>query len=505
MHEMSMFAKVRRLFHRDHLSISEIRRRTSLSRNTIKAWLKETSPDTHRYPKRPKVIGKLTPFVPSLLLALNADSHRPKRDRRTALMLFEAIRKEGYAGGYSILTDYVRDWRNGFAASSKPAYVPLKFELGEAFQFDWSDEWLTVGGTHRKIQAAHTKLCASRAFFLSGYPAQTHEMLYDAHARAFTALGGIPKRGIYDNMKTAVDKVLKRTNGRVVNSRFYAMTAHYLFEPDFCNVASGWEKGIVEKDVQDSRRGIWMEAKTRGFDSFGELNAWLGGRCRALWLELEHPHYAGIPIAEVLEQERAYLMPMPTPFDGYVEIVARVSSTCLVAVDRNQYSAPCRLANGRADIHLYSDKVDIHAENALVARHTRLPGRDQVGYGWQHYIPLVEKKPGALRNGAPFADMPPPLAQLQAALRRRERQQADRIMAKVLAAVPAHGLESVLQAVKHLLDSGVTSIEQVANVLSRLNEPPVPAEVETALKLIEEPLADTARYDSLNDREVSHA
>ena len=176
-----------------------------------------------------------------------------------------------------------------------------------------------------------------------------------------------------------------------------------------------------------------------------------------------------------------------------------------MAVDRNQYSAPCRLANGRADIHLYSDKVDIHAENALVARHTRLPGRDQVGYGWQHYIPLVEKKPGALRNGAPFADMPPPLAQLQAALRRRERQQADRIMAKVLAAVPAHGLESVLQAVKHLLDSGVTSIEQVANVLSRLNEPPVPAEVETALKLIEEPLADTARYDSLNDREVSHA
>lgn len=198
-------------------------------------------------------------------------------------------------------------------------------------------------------------------------------------------------------------------------------------------------------------------------------------------------------------------MPMPTPFDGYVEIVARVSSTCLVTVERNQYSVPCHLANRRATIHLYSDRVDVYTENANIARHKRLLGRDEVSYEWQHYIPLLEKKPGALRNGAPFAEMPLPLAQLQAALRRRERQQGDRIMAKVLAAVPAHGLETVLDSVKQLLDSGVTSLEQVLNVLSRLNDIPIPAQVETSLKLNEEPLADTARYDSLSDKEVSHA
>ncbi len=296
--------------------------------------------------------------VKSIRHALDADSRRHKRDRRTALMLFEAIKKDGYTGGYSILTDYVRNWRNDLITSSKSAYVPLKFELGEAFQFDWSDEWLMVGGIHRKIQAAHTKLCASRAFFLSAYPTQTHEMLYDAHTRAFSALGGIPKRGIYDNMKTAVDKVVKRTNGRVVNSRFYAMTAHYLFEPDFCNVASGWEKGIVEKNVQDSRRRVWIEAKTQSFNSFEELNVWLDERCRTLWSEIEHPNYAGITLAAALEHEQLSLMPMPTPFDGYVEIVARVSSTCLVTVERNQYSVPCHLANSRATIHLYSDRVE---------------------------------------------------------------------------------------------------------------------------------------------------
>src|SRR5664279_1910156 len=368
---------------------------------------------------------------------------------------------------------------------------------------DWSDEWLMIDGIHRKIQAAHTKLCASRAFYLSAYPTQTQDMLYDAHSRAFTALGGVTKRGIYDTMKTAVDKVTKR-NCRVVNARFFAMTAHYLFEPDFCNVASGWEKGIVEKNVQDSRRRVWIDAKTQIFGSFAELNVWLDHRCRALWSELEHPNYAGITLAVALEQEQLSLMPMPTPFDGYVEIVARVSSTCLVTVERNQYSVPCHLANRRATIHLYSDRVDVYTENAHIARHVRLLGRDDVSYDWQHYIPLIEKKPGALRNGAPFAEMPLLLAQLQTALRRRERQQGDRIMAKVLAAVPAHGLETVLGSVKQLLDSGVTPIEQVLNVLSRLNDLPIPAQVETSLKLNEEPLADTARYDSLNDQEVSH-
>ena len=114
------------------------------------------------------------------------------------------------------------------------------------------------------------------------------------------------------------------------------MTAHYLFEPEFCNVASGWEKGIVEKNVQDSRRRVWIEAKTQCFNSFEELNTWLDARCRALWSELEHPNYAGITIATALEQEQLSLMPMPTPFDGYVEIVAGVSSTCLATVERNQ-------------------------------------------------------------------------------------------------------------------------------------------------------------------------
>ncbi len=496
---MAMYAKIRRMHFREHLTISEIQRRTSLSRNTIKKWLRGSEAPHQQRRNRD---SKLTPFEPLLKLALETDAHRPKRDRRTAKRLFETIRQKGYTGGYSQLTDFIRRTRQHATITGKSAFVPLKFQLGEAFQFDWSEEWLVIGGIYRKILVAHTKLCASRAFHLSGYPAQSHEMLFDAHTRAFTALGGVPRRGIYDNMKTAVDKVSKG-NGRVVNTRFFAMTAHYLFDPDFCNVASGWEKGVVEKNVQDSRRRVWMDAKAQHFGSFDELNSWLEARCRALWLEVQHPD-AGITVADALEQEQIYLMPMPTPFDGYVEVLARVSSTCLVTVQRNRYSVPCHLANQKVAIHLYPARIEVSAENAIVACHTRLLERDQVSYDWQHYIPLIEKKPGALRNGAPFAEMPAPFAKLQTALRRRERQQGDRTMARVLAAVPAHGLEAVLVAVELVLESGVLSVEHVINVLARLSPSPLPAQVETRLTLTEEPLADTSRYDSLNAQEVSH-
>ena len=155
-----------------------------------------------------------------------------------------------------------------------------------------------IGGIWRKIMAAHLKLCASRAFVVLAYPTQSHEMLFDAHTRAFTALGGIPRHGIYDNMKTAVDKV-SRGKARVVNTRFAAIASHYLFDPDFCNVASGWEKGVVEKNVQDSRSWIWQEAAKLCFSSFAELNFWLLDRCRTLWQELRHSEYHGLTIAEV--------------------------------------------------------------------------------------------------------------------------------------------------------------------------------------------------------------
>ena len=126
-----------------------------------------------------------------------------------------------------------------------------------AFQFDWSEDWAVIGGERTKRQVAHFKLSHSRAFVVRAYPLQTHELLFDAHNRAFEVFGGVPRRGIYDNMKTAVDRV-RRGKERDVNARFSAMVSHYLFEAEFCNPASGWEKGQVKKNVRDARHRLWL-------------------------------------------------------------------------------------------------------------------------------------------------------------------------------------------------------------------------------------------------------
>ena len=506
---MAMIGKVRRMYIRENKAVREIARATSLSRNTVRKYLRAEQAEQPRY-RRQAMPTKLTPHHEALVQALKADARRPKRDRRTARALHEQLKAAGYEGGYSRLTDFIRAWRQGegLAVNTK-AYVPLSFELGEAFQFDWSEEGVVIAGVYRRVMLAHMKLCAWRAFWLVAYPSQGHEMLFDAHARSFAALG-IARRGIYDNMKTAVDK-LNKGKGRVVNTRFAAMCAHYLFDADFCNVASGWEKGIVEKNVQDSRRRVWIEAGQRRWGSFEELNAWLGARCRALWQQVRHPEHGHFSVAEMFEHEQAHLLAMTAAFDGYVDKLARVSSTCLVSVARNRYSVPCEWAGQTLCTRLYPNRVKVVAGDQIVADHERLHHEGRTQYDWQHYIPLVQRKPGALRNGAPFAELPEALQQLRRALLREEA--GDRVMARVLALVPHAGLDAVLVAVELALDSmppGRVSVEHVLNVLARLNQAPTPQSVIAPLRLSTPPLADTMRYDRLRApqrtaQESSHA
>ncbi len=159
----------------------------------------------------------------------------------------------GYDGSYNRVAAFARDWKAARQQEQKTCgrgvFVPLAFLAGEAFQFDWSEDWAIIGGERTKLQVAHFKLSHSRAFVLRAYPQQTHEMLFDAHNHAFRVLGGVPRRGIYDNMRTAVDKI-GRGKERQVNARFSAMVSHFLFEAEFCNPASGWEKGQIEKNVR---------------------------------------------------------------------------------------------------------------------------------------------------------------------------------------------------------------------------------------------------------------
>lgn len=498
---MGMLAKIRRMHLRDGVSLRSIARQTGLSRNTIRQWLRQPEVLEPKYPAR-KSTGVVTPWAEQLRQWLAADEHRAKRERRTARNLFSAIRAAGYRGSYNRVCAFVRAWKEEVRTNPKrAAYVPLAFEPGEAFQFDWSVEYVFVGGLRRRLEVAHVKLCASRAFLIFAYPSQSHEMLFDAHARAFAAFGGVPRRGIYDNMKTAVDRV-GRGKDRTVNARFYAMCGHYLFEPEFCNVAAGWEKGIVEKNVQDRRRQIWREAAEQRWPTLQALNDWVVERCHAAWEEMHHPQWPALRIAECLQDEQMRLMPNPRAFDGYVEQPVRVSSTALIHFQRNRYSVPTEFAHRVVSLRIYPTELVIVADAQEIARHVRSFERYQTFYDFRHYIGLIERKPGALRNGAPFAEMPEPLLRLQRHLLRHAG--GDRVMAEVLAAIPVHGLEAVLVSAELALESGRPSGEHVLNVLSRLKASGAAAlKVDTPLALAEEPAANVERYDHLRELDPS--
>jgi Mu transposase, C-terminal domain len=213
---------------------------------------------------------------------------------------------------------------------------------------------------------------------------------------------------------------------------------------------------------------------------------------------MRHPQWPELTLAEVLQDEQARLMPLPRAFDGYVEVPARVSATGLIHLQRNRYSVPTEFAHRVVSLRVYPFELVLTDQGREIARHVRSFEREHTFYDWQHYISLIVRKPGALRNGAPFATMPEPLVKLQGSLLKHAG--GDRVMAQVLAAVPVHGLEAVLVAVEVALESGRPSGEHVLNVLARLKSASAPTVTDVRgvpLTLAEEPLADVDRYERL--------
>lgn len=502
---MSLLSVIRRWYFRDGLSKREITRRTGLSRNTIRRYLNSKITDP-AYPKR-QSLSKIDEFEELLVSWLKRESRRPRKQRKTTKNLYEDLLPLGYSGSYDRVAAYVRKWKQEQRmAASNQVYVPLEFAPGEAFQFDWGENWAYIDGRKTKLQVAHFKLCHSRAFLIRAYRTQTHEMLFDAHNHAFRVFDGVPERGIYDNMKTAVDAV-KKGKERIVNRRFLAMVSHYLFEADFCNPASGWEKGQVEKNVRDVRSIIWHRLPR--FSSLLELNHWLEAQCIQDWQSRQHPQYTNSTIDDIWHRERRHLMKVDASFDGFIEQTKKVSSTCLVNYNRNKYSVPASFANRRVSLHIYPDKLEFIAEGQKIAEHVRvfLPNRDvpsQVIYDWQHYLLVAQRKPGALRNGAPFQTMPESFKHLQSIL--MQRSHGDKDMVEILSLVLHHTEADVEQAVKMALAVSQPSKQHVINCLYRILNPTPPKNVPvvTGLRLLTEPTSDTSRYDNLRGKHHAH-
>ena len=476
-------------------TIKEIARDLRVSRNTVRKVLRsgETSFEYERtIQPRPK-LGRWTAELDDLL---TSNVSKAAREQLTLIRVFEELRDRGYEGGYDAVRRYARRWSKTHGQAVATAFVPLSFAPGEAYQFDWSHEVVLLNGVTVIVKVAHVRLCHSRMMFVRAYPRETQEMVFDAHDRAFAFLKGACRRGIYDNMKTAVETVFIG-KGRLYNRRFLQMCSHCLVDPVACTPASGWEKGQVENQVGLVRERFFTPRLR--FKSYDEMNAWLLDKCIAYAKAHRHPELTERTIWEVFETERPQLVPYAGRFDGFHSVPASVSKTCLVRFDNNKYSVAASAVGRPVEVHAYADRIVIRQDGRIVGEHSRSFGRGETIYDPWHYVPVLVKKPGALRNGAPFKDWV-----LPAALERVRRKLAgaddgNRQMVDILTAVLSDGLPAVEEACAEALDHGVHSADVIVNILARRRDPGPPAAILTpaALTLRHAPTADCARYDSL--------
>ena len=427
---------------RDHFvkgrSIKSIARDLNLSRNTVRRVLRsdETS---FSYEREKQPHPRLGRWKAELERMLTENGGKPARERLTLIRLFEDLRELGYEGGYDAVRRYARSWSRVRASQTAPAFVPLSFAPGEAYQFDWSHEIVVIGDVTATVKVAHVRLCHSRMMFVRAYPRETQEMVFDAHDRAFAFFKGTCARGIYDNMKTAVDTVIVGKE-RQYNRRFLQMCSHYLVDPVACTPASGWEKGQVENQVGLVRERFFTPRLRHG--NYDELNAWLTDKCVAHARVHPHPERPDQTIWDVFEEERPHLIAYRGGFDGFHGLPAAVSKTCLVQFDRNKYSVNASAVGRPVEVHAYADRIVIRQDGRIVAEHARRFGRGATIYDPWHYVPVLARKPGALRNGAPFKDwvLPPALERVRRKLAGSD--DGDRQMLAILAVVLTDGLSA---------------------------------------------------------------
>ena len=476
-------------------SIKQIARDLGLSRNTVRKVLRseETSFAYEREVQpRPK-LGRWTADLDRLLTANTSSS---ARERLTLIRLFEELRALGYEGGYDAVRRYARHWSDEHAGQTAAAFVPLSFAPGEAYQFDWSHEIVMMNGATITVKVAHMRLCHSRMFIARAYPRETQEMVFDAHERAFAFFKGACARGIYDNMKTAVDTIFVGKD-RQYNRRFLQMCSHHLVDPVACTPASGWEKGQVENQVGLVRERFFTPRLR--FKTYDELNAWLLDKCIAYAKTHAHPERPDTTVWAAFEEERPHLVPYRGRFDGFHALPASVSKTCLVRFDNNKYSVSASAVGRPVEIHAYADRIVIRQDGRIVAEHARCYGRGETVYDPWHYVPVLARKPGALRNGAPFKDWVLPAALERVRRKLSGSDDGDRQMVSILAAVLTDGLPAVEAACAEALAEGVHSADVIINILARRRDPPPigPIATPASLTLRHAPIADCARYDQL--------
>ena len=463
------YEKIRKAYYVEGLSIRAISRQLGHCRKAIRKALDHAEPEGYQR-KKTHTAPMIAPYQSRIEELIKESEQMPRKQRYTGHKIYQLLQMEGYRGSESNLHRYVSLQRQ--ARKQRPAYLPLEFDLGQDAQVDWGEAQADINGMRQTVQMFVMRLNYSKARFVMAFPFQKQEAFFEGHIQAFHFFGGVPRRITYDNLKTAVFRVLEGHH-RQEQRAFTAFRSYYLFESNYCTPAQGHEKGGVESDVGYAQRNFF--APIPKAKDFAELNAMLHQAClndlqRSVRGETRS-------VAEVWHSEKPALLPLdPHDFPACSNHMARVNPYSQVVFETNRYSVPAEYVGQQLALRAYSFRVEVLSVAEVVAEHPRCLEREQDILNPLHYLGLLEQRPGAFEYALPVRQWrqkwTPEYEKMLDALRQTKPNGSGvREFVAILKLHRDHPADMVNRAVKQALDLGAAHLDGVQLCLRQLLSP----------------------------------
>lgn len=498
---MELFEQIRREYEFGVGTISGVSRKLGVHRRLVREALASAVPAENRPQKRKlRRLEAVSELIDRMLLE---DRQAPPKQRHTAHRIWQRLCAEspGFSVSERAVRAYVRRRRQQLGLIGREVFIPQSYDLGVEAQVDWYEAWAILGGERLKLQVFEMRSMASGGAYHRAYTHATQQAFLEGHELAFQYFGGVFKLLRYDNLKSAVKKIL-RGHQREETSRFIAFRSHWRFQSEFCNPARGNEKGGVEGEGGYFRRNHWVPLPEA--EDLEALNDYLERCCHEDQRRILNERIE--TVGAMMLSEQPHLLPLVSePFDLVETSFPSVDGQRCVRVRTNRYSTP--LPPGiTVEAKVHADYVEIWHQGVCVARHERSYQRQKKILELEHYLDVLHKKPGALAGSTPLVQWrqagrwPECFDRLWQALNQRHgRQEGTRYMIELLSLGTAEGWDRLRTAVEHALGLGCQDVAAIRHLLAagRLGKPTVNAIEVGVLSRYERPQPVLSNYDQL--------